>query len=316
MGSLARGRPTMTSLHASPIEDERGSSNLSRRSARCGPATAICGDAAAACCRLLVTTDRSCALNEGATWSNRASAPTFLLPPPTATTWTDLPNLGQGRVAEPDQIHSGCADITTSHHRDRHGVVYLAVDLVTPARCGYSNSGGRGLRPSWRLAALIAAIGERKPPRDCTPHSDRGLAICCLRTTATRPRATWTSGARWGRRGKPLTNNSKAESFMKTPKVEEVYLMPTNLSMTWRRHCRASHRQGLQQQSLHSGNVGIEPRRFRTGSCPARCQTPAPDLPTYLGCAPLRGRILTKANAASSASGVASITTSRDPCVR
>ena len=42
-----------------------------------------------------------------------------------------------------------------------------------------------------------------------------------------------------GRRGNPY-DNAKAESFMKTLKVEEVYLVANETSTTWRPHCRAS----------------------------------------------------------------------------
>ena len=72
------------------------------------------------------------------------------------------------------------------------------------------------------LAALNAAIEDRKPPAGCLHHSDRGSQYAAQ---AYR-QALDSHGlvGSMGRRGNPY-DNAKAESFMKTMKVEAVYPM-------------------------------------------------------------------------------------------
>lgn len=71
------------------------------------------------------------------------------------------------------------------------------------------------------LAALRSAIEHRRPPAGCIHHSDRGSQY-----TAQDYRellADQGLQGSMGRRGNPY-DNAKAESFMKTLKVEAVYL--------------------------------------------------------------------------------------------
>src|SRR5207247_8555534 len=72
------------------------------------------------------------------------------------------------------------------------------------------------------VAAPRAAIGARDPPRGCLHHSDRGSQYASddYRTALQKHGLTGSMG----RRGNPY-DNAKAESFMKTLKVEAVYLM-------------------------------------------------------------------------------------------
>ena len=73
-----------------------------------------------------------------------------------------------------------------------------------------------------RLGSLKAAIRIRQPPKGCIHHSDRGSQY------ASEPYrhllAEHGLVGSMGRRGNPY-DNAKAESFMKTLKVEAVYLM-------------------------------------------------------------------------------------------
>jgi putative transposase len=102
------------------------------------------------------------------------------------------------------------------------GFVYLAVILDAWSRkvVGYALS--RRIDARLAVAALKAAIQARDPPKGCVHHSDRGSQY------ASEPyrELLQTSGlvGSMGRRGNPY-DNAKAESFMKTLKVEEVYLM-------------------------------------------------------------------------------------------
>jgi transposase-like protein len=70
------------------------------------------------------------------------------------------------------------------------------------------------------LSALRAAVASRRPPPGCVHHSDRGVPICCGGLS----RAARGLVGSMGRRGNPY-DNAKAESFMKTLKVEAIYPM-------------------------------------------------------------------------------------------
>ncbi len=102
------------------------------------------------------------------------------------------------------------------------GFVYLAAILDAWSRrvVGYAIS--RSIDARLAVAALKAAISARDQPRGCVHHSDRGSQYASedYRTVL---REHGFVGS-MGRRGNPY-DNAKAESFMKTLKVEAVYLM-------------------------------------------------------------------------------------------
>ena len=102
------------------------------------------------------------------------------------------------------------------------GFVYLAAILDAWSRrvVGYAISHSIDARLA--IAALKAAIRTRRPLRGCIHHSDRGsqYASEAYRTVL----ADHGFLGSMGRRGNPY-DNAKAESFMKTLKVEAVYLM-------------------------------------------------------------------------------------------
>jgi putative transposase len=102
------------------------------------------------------------------------------------------------------------------------GFVYVAVILDAWSRrvVGYAIS--RSIDARLTVAALKAAIECRKPPAGCIHHSDRGsqYAAQIYRETLAAQRLVGSMG----RRGNPY-DNAKAESFMKTLKVEAVYPM-------------------------------------------------------------------------------------------
>ena len=80
---------------------------------------------------------------------------------------------------------------------------------------------GRSIDTRLALAALTAAIGSRRPPTGCICHTDRGSQYA-----STRYRETLADHGlveSMSRRGNPF-DNAKAESFIKTLKVEAVYL--------------------------------------------------------------------------------------------
>jgi len=102
------------------------------------------------------------------------------------------------------------------------GFVYLAAILDAWSRrvVGYAIS--RSIDARLAVAALKAAIRVRQPPEGCVHHSDRGSQYASeLYRQLLADHGLLGS---MGRRGNPY-DNAKAESFMKTLKVEAVYLM-------------------------------------------------------------------------------------------
>jgi putative transposase len=101
------------------------------------------------------------------------------------------------------------------------GFFYLAAILDAWSRkvVGYAIS--RSMDARIAIAALKAAIRNRIPNKGCIHHSDRGSQYASEVYRGLL--ATHGLTGSMGRRGNPY-DNAKAESFMKTLKVEAVYL--------------------------------------------------------------------------------------------
>lgn len=130
-----------------------------------------------------------------------------------------FPDLIRDRMVDgPNQVW--VADIT--YIAIAVGFVYMAAILDAWSRrvVGYAIS--RSMDARLAVAALNAAIRTRQPPNGCIHHSDRGsqYASEVYRSLL----ADHGLVGAMGRRGNPY-DNAKAESFMKTLKVEAVYLM-------------------------------------------------------------------------------------------
>jgi putative transposase len=102
------------------------------------------------------------------------------------------------------------------------GFVYLAAILDAWSRRVVGYAIGTRIDARLALAALRAAIQARRPPAGCIHHSDRGSQYAAEGYRAELARCGLNGSV--GRRGNPY-DNAQAESFMKTLKVEEVYLM-------------------------------------------------------------------------------------------
>jgi putative transposase len=102
------------------------------------------------------------------------------------------------------------------------GFVYVAIILDAWSRrvVGYAIS--RSIDARLAIAALKAAIQTRRPPKGCVHHSDRGSQYAS--EDYRKLLAKHGLVGSMGRRGNPY-DNAKAESFMKTLKIEAVYLM-------------------------------------------------------------------------------------------
>ena len=130
-----------------------------------------------------------------------------------------FPNLAADVIATgPNQLWVG--DITYIALPDRF--VYVAVILDAWSRLIVGYAIARFIDARLTLAALQAAIACRKPSPGCVHHSDRGsqYAAQCYRQMLADNGLV----GPMGRRGNPY-DNAKAESFMKTIKVEAVYPM-------------------------------------------------------------------------------------------
>jgi putative transposase len=130
-----------------------------------------------------------------------------------------FPNLAEN-VVPTSRNQLWVADIT--YIAIATGFVYLAAILDAWSRrvVGYAVSKRIDVRLA--LTALRTAIAARQPPPGCIHHSDRGSQYAADDYRAELSK--YGLRGSMGRRGNPY-DNAKAESFMKTLKVEEVYLM-------------------------------------------------------------------------------------------
>lgn len=129
-----------------------------------------------------------------------------------------FPNLYRNVIpSRPDLVW--VADFT--YIRIETGFCYLAAILDACSRkvVGYAIS--RRIDTPLALAALRCALENRRPSPGCIHHTDRG----CQYASDTYRRALQEAGLRGSMSspGNPY-DNAQAESFMKTLKVEEVYL--------------------------------------------------------------------------------------------
>ena len=124
---------------------------------------------------------------------------------------------------------------------------------------------GRTIDVRLTRAALLSAIERRRPPLGCVHHSDRGAqyAAGLYRQTLAQHGLVGSMG----RRGNPY-DNAKAESFMKTLKVEEVYVA------NYRTYADVVHR--VREDRISEQARGVTPRswtgvRAGSGQAVGRC---------------------------------------------
>jgi len=130
-----------------------------------------------------------------------------------------FPNLAKDIVPDgPNQLW--VADIT--YVAIQAAFVYVAVILDAWSRKVVGYAIGRSIDVRLTLAALHSAIKKRRPPPGCVHHTDRGSQYAAGRYRQTLFEHSLIGSM--GRRGNPY-DNARAESFMKTLKVEAVYPM-------------------------------------------------------------------------------------------
>ena len=128
------------------------------------------------------------------------------------------PNLaGEMALSRIDQLW--VSDIT--YIRLLREFIYLAVILDAYSRRCIGWALGRSLQSSLAVEALTMALLSRSVESGLVHHSDRGVQYAsCEYTDLLKDKGILIS---MSRRGNPY-DNAKAESFMKTLKMEEVYL--------------------------------------------------------------------------------------------
>nr|HQU05202.1 IS3 family transposase [Acidocella sp.] len=122
------------------------------------------------------------------------------------------------RLDGPNQLWA--ADITYVQITSGFASVAIILDAWSRRVVGYAIS--RSIDARLATAALKVALQTRNPPEGCVHHSDRGSQYAS--ELYQQLLATHGLTGSMSRRGNPY-DNAKAESFMKTLKVEAAYLM-------------------------------------------------------------------------------------------
>ena len=130
-----------------------------------------------------------------------------------------FPDRSKGMILDgPDQLW--VADLT--YVAIIGGFAYVAIILDAWSRRVVGYAIGRSIDARLAVAALKVAIERRRPRSGCVHHSDRGSQYASGIYRASL--AAHGIVGSMSRRGNPY-DNAKAESFMKTLKVEAVYPM-------------------------------------------------------------------------------------------
>jgi len=159
------------------------------------------------------------------------------------------------RIDGPNQLW--VADITYVAIIDGFAYVAVILDAWSRRAIGYAIS--RSIDVRLTLAALNAAIESRKPQPGCIHHSDRGSQYAAQAYRGALLRCGFVGSM--GRSGNPY-DNAKAESFIKTLKVEAVYPMAYETFDDVTRDLPRFIDEVYNRRRLHSALGYLSPQQF------------------------------------------------------